>query len=406
MKYVTALLSLIVLFTVLTAESGLSMDRKDRYNRRKMPRLEPKLVNASNAFAIRLFKQVDSKAGDANTFLSPYSISTALALLYNGAGGDTRDAMARALDFQGYSFEQINQSAAALRDVLEAPESGIRVRMANGLWIKSGREFREDFLVRVGRFFRADATEVEFGAPGAADEINDWVADKTGDKIDYLFADEDVARAEAVLANAVWFRGRWQRGFDPSYTQDGVFTPESGEPHKLPMMRRTHAFAFFRGDGVTGVSLPYGKGSFSFYALLPDEGKALKDVVAHLEPGRWYDWMSRMKPHSEAVSLTLPRFKVNEEIVLNQPLSALGMGAAFGRRADFRPMGLNDAGLHLMKHKVALEIAESGTPTLPMKVDRKDEVERIAVNRPFLCGIRDNRTGAILFLGAIRNPHK
>ena len=404
MKYLAALLSLIVLFTLLTAESGHSMDRKDRYNRRKAPRLEPRLVHANNAFAIRLFKQVDGKAGDANTFLSPYSITTALALLYNGAGGDTRDAMARALDFQGYSFEQINQSAAALRDVLEAPESGIRVRMANGLWIKNGREFRDDFLVRVGRFFRADATEVDFGAPGAADEINDWVADKTGDKIDYLFADEDVARAEAVLANAVWFRGRWQRGFDPSYTQDGPFTPESGSSLKLPMMRRTHAFAYFRGDGVTGVTVPYGKGNLSFYALLPDEGTPVKDVVAHLEPGRWHDWMSRLRPHSDAVTLTLPRFKVTEEVVLNQPLSAMGMGAAFARRADFRPMGLEGAGLHVMKHKAALEIAESGSPAPPMKVDSHDEVERISINRPFLCGIRDNRTGAILFLGAIRNP--
>src|SRR5204862_350590 len=123
------------------------------------------------------------------------------------------------------------------------------------------------------------------------------------------------------------------------------FTSASGSSKKLPMMRRTQPIPYFHTDGLTGIGIPYGKGSFSFYALMPDEQIPLKELVSHLDVGRWYDWMSRLQPGDEPVSVTLPRFKVTQEEVLNEPLSELGMGAAFKRRADYRPMGLSDCTL-------------------------------------------------------------
>jgi len=402
MRISAALLSLVVLLTASSA-SVLSIDRRDRYNNRKPPRLDPKLVHANNAFSIRLFKQVDRRAGTANTLISPYSISTALAILYNGAGGDTRESLARALGFEGATLDQVNQSAAALRDVLEAPESGIRVRMASGLWVRSGRVFTDDFMIRIARFFRADACDIDFANSGASDEINDWAATRTRDKIDYLFADDDISSSAAVLANVIWFRGRWQRGFDPVHTQDVSFSPASGDPVKRKMMRHTFAFPFFRAEGVTGVSVPYGKGNTSFYAFLPDQGRSVEELVAKLNPGRWYEWMGRLKANSDAVTVTIPKVNLTEESVLDDPLSELGMGSAFSGRADFRPMGVGDGGIDQLKHKAALEIVESGAPVVPMSIKRGMEVEKVTLNRPFLCAIRDNRTGAILYLGVIRN---
>ena len=405
MKNFAIILALAGLIVSSLTESASQRPRRDRYSRNRAPRLSAQLVQANNAFAIRLFKQVDRGAGSANTFLSPYSITTALALLYNGSAGTTRGEIARALDIQDFTLEQVNQAAAAFRDVLEAPESGIRVSMANGIWLNNGNQFPGDFLSRIGRFFRADATDIDFREAGAEDEINDWVADKTRDKIDYLFADEEISRAEAVLANAVYFHGRWQRGFDASYTQDRPFMMSDGTRKSLPMMRRTLAYPTFHGGGVRGVGIPYGKGSHSFYAFLPDEGQSLTDLIAKMDAGRWYDWMARLTPADDPVTVTVPRFKVTQEAMLTAPLSALGMGTAFTRRADYAPMGLFDSCVNVFKHKASLELSESGLRQTELRnATGSGKVARVTLDRPFLCAVRDNRTGAILFLGAIRAP--
>jgi serpin B len=111
----------------------------------------------------------------------------------------------------------------------------------------------------------------------------------------------------------------------------------------------------------------------------------------------------------------LPRFKLAYQATLNDALKALGMGIAFdGRRADFSGMtadGKPGASIDEVKHKAFVEVNEEGTEAaavtsigmvrLTMAPQRSFSM---VVDRPFFCAIRDNQTGALLFMGTIVEP--
>lgn len=147
---------------------------------------DPKIVAANTNFGFKIFGEVLKQDKNKNIFVSPYSVSMALAMTYNGASGSTQQKMAQALDLQGLSLEQINSANAELSQLLTDPDRQVKLTIANSLWGNQNIQFNPDFLQRNRDFYHAKVTNLNFAASNAANQINDWVKDHTQGKIEQI----------------------------------------------------------------------------------------------------------------------------------------------------------------------------------------------------------------------------
>lgn len=369
-----------------------------------------KIAAANTDFGFRLLKQLAHETPEKNVFYSPFSVTSALTLTLNGAGGSTRKDMAAALGLSGVTADQTDHAYGLLLPSLGNPDPQVTLTVANALWAGRGTTFSLPFQQRSEHFFGARVQTLDMASPEAAATINGWVSEKTHGKIDKLVTPRDIATSPAVLTNAVYFHGQWSEAFEKSDTKDGPFTLASGKTKTLPLMSQEARFSYTETPRFQTVSLPYGQGRMSLYVLLPKSGVTAAAVVDGLTPASWSQTLGKMK-RSEVV-LTLPRFQANFQATLNAPLIALGMGSAFGSSADFTPMGLHGGFLGAVIHKAILEVDEEGTVAAAATavvmarsaMRRPEEPIVMRVDHPFVCLLRDNATGMLLFAGVIQNP--
>ncbi|MDM9385447.1 serpin family protein [Chlorogloeopsis sp. ULAP01] len=367
-----------------------------------------KLTTANTKFGFKLFSRILEQEGDKNVFVSPASIAIALDMTYNGASGSTQQAMAKALELEGLTLSEINSSNAALKALLENSDTQVQLNIANSLWANQDASFKPEFLQRTQEFYQAKVTNVNFQDAGAPGIINNWVNENTRGKINKI-----VERLEPdqvlFLINAIYFKGKWTNEFDKNQTAQHPFYLTSGKQKQHPMMSQKGKYKYYENEQLQAVSLPYGQNSnISLYVFLPKQNYTLKSLYQNLNADNWEKWMSQFTKREGFIRL--PRFKTDYEITLNNALKALGMGEAFSNQADFSNMGKNFA-ISEVKHKTFVEVNEEGTEaaattsvgivatSMPL-----DEPFRMIVDRPFLCAIRDNQTGSVLFIGSIVDP--
>lgn len=372
---------------------------------------DPEIVTANNRFGLRLFRELaekelaEEKRSQANVFISPTSVALALEMTYNGAKGDTKTAMAKALELGDRSLEEVNRANIALLSALAKPGEKLELNIANSLWFRSGDAPNPDFVERVRTAYRAEVGDLD----GAPDNVNAWVARQTKDKIKTILNSSDLVQAVAVLANAVYFKGAWQQPFDPKQTRETVFTLRDGQKRTCRMMQQAGRFDYLRGQGFQAARLPYGDGRFRMALFLPDEGRSIEALLRELTVENWQAWAERF--HQSQGVIGLPRFTSEYEVGLIDALSALGMGLAFDpARADFGGM-FAGGGVYIskVKHKTFVEVNEEGTEAAAataVVATRAAAIQpfRLVLDRPFLCAIEDRQTGALLFLGAILEP--
>ena len=369
-----------------------------------------KIAIANTDFGFRLLKQLARETPGQNVFYSPFSVSSALTLTLNGAGGATHKDMSAALGLSGLTTDQTDHAYGLLLPSLENPDLQVTLTVANALWANRGTTFNSKYQQESQRFFGARVQTLDMTSPEAAATINGWVSGKTHGKIDKLVTPADIAASPAVLTNAVYFHGKWSEPFEKSNTEDGPFTLASGKTKTLPLMSQEASFSYAETPRFQVVSLPYGQGRTSLYVLLPRPGVKAVDLVSSLDPASFKTTLAKMQ--LAPVALTLPRFKVNYSATLNAPLTALGMGNAFGGGADFAPMGLHGGFIGAVIHKAVLEVDEQGTVAaaatgvMMAGAAAPSPVKPIVmrVNHPFVCLLRDNTTGTLLFAGVIQNP--
>ncbi len=370
-------------------------------------KVDTRLIQANNDFGFRLFAQLAKQEANKNVFISPYSLAVALQMTYNGALGTTQQAMAKTLALQGMSLQRLNQANAALRATLQNPDPKVQLAIANSLWAGKGVPFEQDFIQRNKDFYGAKVMNIDFTNPQAEATINGWVKQQTKGKIDKLVKRGDLEHLTLlVLINAVYFKGIWTTQFDKAKTREGVFSLPNGKQKKLPMMSQSGKYQYLRGSNFEAVSLPYGGRRMSMYIFLPHRNTTLTGFLRGLTVQNWANWMSQFR-ESEG-TIALPRFKAEYEQELRKPLTALGMGIAFGD-ADFHGMTpVDTAYISRVRHKTFVEVNEEGTEAaasteVVIKM-RGLSGFYMRVDRPFFCAIRDNQTGAVLFMGAIVEP--
>jgi serine protease inhibitor len=374
--------------------------------------LDTRLAAANTRFGFKLYAELVRQSAEKNIFVSPSSISLCLAMAYNGAEAETCQAMARALEMQAMSLDELNRTYRELTMGLENADAKVQLQIANSLWTREGLRFKPDFIQRTKDYFNAQGTALNFDDPAAPATLNRWVSEKTQGKIDKI-VDQIDAQAMLFLINAIYFKGAWAKEFDKAKTQLDTFTLLHGTK-QVPMMSQSGNYPYLETKDFQAVSLPYGGGHFSFYVFLPSSSLSLGAFEKSLTEANWQQWMEQF--HAMDGDISLPRFRVEYEATLNDALKAIGMGLAFDEgRANFSGMiqmqGQN-VYISRVKHKTFAEVNEEGTEAAAVTSTEMHTTAfavphqrfHMVVDRPFFCAIRDNTTGAVLFLGSIYNP--
>ncbi|MCC6573608.1 MAG: serpin family protein [Planctomycetes bacterium] len=369
---------------------------------------QDKLVAADNALGFKLLADLAAADKGKNVFISPVSISTALSMTCNGAAGETAKEMANALQFGSMTESEINGGNRALRSALTG-NAEIRLDIANSLWMRKGKTFKQDFLDRVAENFGVEMQSLDFADPATLSTINNWCSKNTNGKIDKIL-DRIATDAVMYLINAVYFKGEWKTQFDKKRTCDVDFTLADGKVVSVPMMTAKFDAKAIEGETLDAVKLPYKGGNTSMVVFVPKAGKTLAELVGSLDAATWAKWQKEFSVHKD-LEINLPRFKVEYETALVEPFKKLGMKKAFGKEADFtrldesakiEPVFISD-----IRHKTFVEVNEEGTEAAAVtSVELKQECVQFAFRAdcPFLYAITDEATGAILFMGVMNNP--
>ncbi len=380
-------------------------------------------VNDNSTFAFDLYRQVSANS-DGNFVFSPFSVSLALAMAYNGAVGDTASEMASALHFT-LDRAEINRAMAALtaqfleRGSAEATEfePERRLAIANALWGEQTFPFEADFLAQLEADYGAGLELVDFihAAEAARERINTWVEDQTNGLIQDIVpqgAVSDLTRL--VLANAIYFKSNWLNQFTEAFTQDQPFTRMDSSSVTVPMMRQETHFLYLVDSGYQAISLPYG-GGFAMEIYLPDAG-AFEAFEQSFTPDMML--MFRSSATWGEVTLTMPRWETESNLPMTDLLQQMGMQIPFTGDADFTAM-FDEAEtterlfISDVLHKAFISVDESGTEAAAATIimmgatsaqPEPTEPYPFTIDRPFLYTIVDQSTGSVLFMGRVLDP--
>ncbi|WP_336343428.1 serpin family protein [Halalkalicoccus ordinarius] len=377
------------------------------------------LVEGNTRFAFDLYDYLrGSETG--NLLASPYSVSVALAMTYAGAREETETQIAEAMRFS--LEEEIHPAFAALYHELDArsevetddeESDPFELATANAAWGLESYPYREEYLELVERYYGAGFRTVDFeGDPeGAREEINDWVAGRTEERIDDLLPEGSIDElTRLVLTNALFFRATWAEPFEEERTEDAPFTALDGATEDVPIMRRDGSFPYTEVGGHQVIDLPYVGEEVGMVVVLPAEGE-FERIEAGLDVGRFSTLDDALEPREGTIAL--PRFGFESGFALEEALSALGMEVAFDEReANFdgiAPLEELDGNLYVddVYHDTFIAVDEEGTEAAAATgvVIREESAPadpfEMIVDRPFLFAIRDRPTGSVLFLGRV-----
>jgi len=372
------------------------------------------VAEANTAFGTSLYRQL--RATEGNLFFSPYSISTALAMTYGGARGQTQREMAEILNFD-MDQEKHHRAFSGLQSWMEAVQKkgAVRLSVANSLWCQRDEVFLKEFLGTMKRHYQAGLHSVDFARETEASRraINTWVEKETERKIKDLIRPGVLDRyTRLVLCSAIYFRGNWASRFPEKRTKDADFFVTADRTVKVPMMTQKADFRWQKLDGLSAVDLPYKGGQLSMVVLLPAKADGLPELEATLTRDRLEGWMTKLdRGTSSEVVVSLPRFTTTCQFELSEALEAMGMPSAFSN-ADFSGM-TEKPGLRIthVLHKAFVEVNEEGTEAAAATavVMKRESIQcafEFRADHPFLFLIREKQTGSVLFIGRISDPTK
>lgn len=370
------------------------------------------VVAANTKFSLKLFSQLQAKEANQNIFISPASVGMALAIVYNGSNGQTRQAIGRTLELQEISIQELNQANAVLKNQLQESSSKTQLSLANSLWIDQKKTIKPDFIQKIQQSYKAEIQPIDFRQPKAPATINSWVKQNTNGKIDTII-EKIEPDTVFLLLNAIYFKGNWKYPFPKASTIEHPFTLANGSKKPVKMMfQQIAGVKYYENELFQAINLPYGNSKLSMYIFLPNKHLGLRGLYQNLNLKNWEKWMEQFNSdelgndYSQSISVGLPRFKLSYGIDLIETLQALEMQVAFSNNADFSAITTPPLWINKFQHKAFVEVNEEGTTAAAVTVvgATRGGQTQIIVDRPFFCVIYDDQTGTILFMGSIVNP--
>jgi serine protease inhibitor len=376
-------------------------------------RLIHEVAASNNAFALDLYRQLRPTSG--NLFFSPYSISSALAMTWAGARGETARQMKAALKL-ALPDDELHQAFGGLtRSLNERGEAGgYELTVANALWAQQGYPFRKEYLELTRTAYEAAFKNLDFATSPEPSRlaINAWVEEKTRDRIKDLLPQGSVnSMTRLVLTNAIYFKGKWADQFDPKQSFEAPFHLTASESTPVFLMHRMDNVDYMEKETFQAVRLPYRNDELSMVVLLPRSVDGLAALEDSLDSGKLVALTEGFR--NQKIQLFMPRFKMTSQFNLGEPLAALGMRDAFDpRRADFSGLTeKKDLSITAVLHKAFVEVNEEGTEAaaatgvvMGVTSVRPITIPEFRVDHPFLFVIQDNQSGGILFMGRLTNP--
>ncbi len=384
----------------------------------KQPRsLSPAFVQSNTTFALALLRKLDPKA-TSNVVFSPSSISAALAMTYAGAKGKTATEMAKAMHFD-LPPDDLHASFATLNEMLDAkggddPELHVAHRLFFDKTTKLDGAFEkllhEDYAAGVGPVnFKGDPE-------GARGTVNDWVKEATKGLIPQILGPKSVKSDQRMLvADAIYFKGKWTQQFSPGETAPKPFAVPIGKPKNVPTMyAHENDYPYWETADLQIVSLPYrsakdGAHATSMIIVLPRATEGLAKLEATLDA----DALNGLLKNSRVlgVHLSLPKFVTTYSKQLPAILKPDMPSAFDAGKADFSGITTDDKiFLSQVVHQAHIEVDEEGTVAAAatavggVVLTSAKITATFKADHPFLYAIRDDATGAILFLGHVVDP--
>jgi serpin B len=374
------------------------------------------VVSGNNEFAIELYKKIANDPNKIeNLFFSPYSISTAIAMTYASARGNTEKQMAEVLHFN-LPQEQLHPVFSSLEKVLneQGKKGAFELTVANALWGQKGYKFLDSFTDLVNKNYSTGLNKVDFAkdSEGARQTINKWVEEKTKNKIKELIKPDILTGlTRLVLTNTIYFKGKWQYEFDKKDTKEALFHITAQNSVTVPMMYIKKEFKYGGDESGQILEIGYKGEDLSMIVLLPKEIEGISKIEKSLTAENLDKWLGKLR--KQEVRVYFPRFKMTSEFDLLKVLSKMGMPDAFNDlKADFSGMnGGKDLYISNVLHKAFVEVNEEGTEAaastavvMALKGVAKPTIFR--ADHPFIYIIRDNITGSILFMGKVCDPRE
>ena len=383
-----------------------------RYSGKELENIQ-QMAERYNSFGFQLFDATRQSHSKENVFISPLGVALTLSIMQNGAQGPTRQEITRVLGVDSLTPAEIGNANKLFVGQLSSLDENIRLEIANSLWIDHDFAVKTSFISLARDFYDAEVATLDFANPASVGKINSWAGRHTHGTIPTIL-DTLQGQTALVAVDAVYFKGHWESEFEKSRTSNKPFKLTGGPKISHPRMSQSGQFLYYETRSFQLISLSY-YGGARMDILLPKG--SLDSVLKNLSDRQWEGWISKTEYRDGLIEL--PRFKFDTNYDLKAPLASLGIRQAFHeKRADFSQMG-DSISLPLyvgeIEQKTHLDVDEEGTVAAAVtasvvsissaiNVKPPPPPFKMIVDHPFFVVIRENSTGANLFMGAILDP--
>ena len=371
-----------------------------------------KIADLNNKFAFEMFSNLTGEKQE-NTFFSPHSITSAFAMVFEGAKGKTREEIRSVFHFLKDDKNRRESTQEILLE-LNKPDKKYILRSANALWVQDDFPILKEFGEVAKKYYLVTTENLDFktNTEGSRQKINMWIEEKTNGKIkDALTYGSVGSWTLAVITNAVYFFGRWSSQFDAKLTKNSDFKISKQKTVKVPMMNLREYFHYTSKDDLQILQVPYEGDDLSMLVLLPKNNdlRSLEKKLSATNFNKWKDGLMQKR-----VQVYLPKFTLDTGYQLASSLAKMGISFAFNhKKANFEGIsGGKDLFVSDVIHRVFIEVDEKGTEAaaatvmvmIPTGRSRIEPPEIFRADHPFIFLIVNDKTGMILFMGKVVNP--
>lgn len=372
------------------------------------------VTDANNYFALELYSKVNSQ--EKNIFISPYSMSSALTMTYEGAKGETAEEMRKTLHLPE-DINKVRSDYLSIYSIINNPEKDYELNTANSIWAQKEYPFKQDFFESIKQYYDGEITNLDFikETEQSRQTINTWVENKTNQRIKNLIPKNKIdSFTRLILTNTIYFKANWSNTFDSDSTRNETFNLDTGEQVETEIMHKTSYYNYAEDNTAQILEMDYINNDISMLVILP------KENINAFEGNFNIDKLESLKQNmnNQRVSVSFPKFKIEENYKMKDTLKELGMIKPFNpTNADFSGMtnleeSLENLYISKVLHKTFIEFSESGTEAAAATavivgitgIPPVEEPKEFKANKPFIYIIQEKSTGTILFIGKLNNP--